>query len=119
MAEPMPVAIIIYGASGDLSQLKLVPAIYELAREKLLSEKFVLVGYARSTEKKDPTTKQVIGPMNDEQFRKDSAEAIRKHARHKPIDEELLGRRIDRKSTRLNSSHMSISYAVFCLKKKT
>src|SRR5438477_1568343 len=27
-------------------------------------------------------------------------------------------RRRDRKSTRLNSSHMSISYAVFCLKKK-
>src|SRR5438477_9067460 len=26
--------------------------------------------------------------------------------------------KIDRKSTRLNSSHMSISYAVFCLKKK-
>src|SRR5438477_859307 len=30
---------------------------------------------------------------------------------------ERLGNR-DRKSTRLNSSHMSISYAVFCLKKK-
>src|SRR5690348_17677514 len=29
------------------------------------------------------------------------------------------GRRQDRKSTRLNSSHPSISYAVFCLKKKT
>src|SRR5690242_20794396 len=28
------------------------------------------------------------------------------------------GRAADRKSTRLNSSHMSISYAVFCLKKK-
>src|SRR5690242_21148895 len=28
------------------------------------------------------------------------------------------GRARDRKSTRLNSSHMSISYAVFCLKKK-
>src|SRR5690242_21394751 len=28
------------------------------------------------------------------------------------------GFRLDRKSTRLNSSHMSISYAVFCLKKK-
>src|SRR5579864_2427308 len=28
-------------------------------------------------------------------------------------------RALDRKSTRLNSSHMSISYAVFCLKKKT
>src|SRR5690242_20795197 len=30
----------------------------------------------------------------------------------------LDGDRLDRKSTRLNSSHMSISYAVFCLKKK-
>src|SRR5688500_19133439 len=30
----------------------------------------------------------------------------------------LRGERIDRKSTRLNSSHLVISYAVFCLKKK-
>src|SRR5689334_23968799 len=30
-----------------------------------------------------------------------------------------LSSRADRKSTRLNSSHSSISYAVFCLKKKT
>src|SRR5207248_5322044 len=29
-----------------------------------------------------------------------------------------LGRDVDRKSTRLNSSHRTISYAVFCLKKK-
>src|SRR5205814_9652661 len=29
------------------------------------------------------------------------------------------GRSTDRKSTRLNSSHLGISYAVFCLKKKT
>src|SRR5258707_7153426 len=29
------------------------------------------------------------------------------------------GTRIDRKSTRLNSSHANISYAVFCLKKKS
>src|SRR5690625_6442299 len=29
------------------------------------------------------------------------------------------GAAIDRKSTRLNSSHVAISYAVFCLKKKT
>src|SRR5436853_4283731 len=29
------------------------------------------------------------------------------------------GREEDRKSTRLNSSHLGISYAVFCLKKKT
>src|SRR5258707_14491592 len=30
----------------------------------------------------------------------------------------LVGQLIDRKSTRLNSSHANISYAVFCLKKK-
>src|SRR3712207_6882112 len=33
------------------------------------------------------------------------------------LDDQLLGQR-DRKSTRLNSSHANISYAVFCLKKK-
>src|SRR5690242_21528467 len=36
----------------------------------------------------------------------------------KNVNDQELGRRLDRKSTRLNSSHMSISYAVFCLKKK-
>src|SRR2546422_8545786 len=36
----------------------------------------------------------------------------------RPIDQQLLGRYRDRKSTRLNSSHGYISYAVFCLKKK-
>src|SRR5690242_18084957 len=35
------------------------------------------------------------------------------------LDAGLKVARGDRKSTRLNSSHMSISYAVFCLKKKT
>src|SRR5579862_9639727 len=34
------------------------------------------------------------------------------------LDVHLSAVRIDRKSTRLNSSHSSISYAVFCLKKK-
>src|SRR5438445_7768494 len=41
--------------------------------------------------------------------------------RHKSMLAGLLGRRCklrDRKSTRLNSSHANISYAVFCLKKK-
>src|SRR5688500_20026619 len=32
--------------------------------------------------------------------------------------EEIARRGVDRKSTRLNSSHLVISYAVFCLKKK-
>src|SRR2546427_7431823 len=34
------------------------------------------------------------------------------------LDDRPDGRRQDRKSTRLNSSHSQISYAVFCLKKK-
>src|SRR5256885_17006163 len=34
------------------------------------------------------------------------------------LDLRLQGRSRDRKSTRLNSSHLVISYAVFCLKKK-
>src|SRR3712207_8735802 len=42
------------------------------------------------------------------------ADAI--HVSH-PEDPEVLAE--DRKSTRLNSSHANISYAVFCLKKKT
>src|SRR5690242_21560332 len=35
-----------------------------------------------------------------------------------PFDDFQCYKQKDRKSTRLNSSHMSISYAVFCLKKK-
>src|SRR5688500_19349726 len=34
------------------------------------------------------------------------------------IDRDELGKVVDRKSTRLNSSHLVISYAGFCLKKK-
>src|SRR5699024_11433192 len=34
------------------------------------------------------------------------------------LEGKVKGKKIDRKSTRLNSSHVSISYAVFCLKNK-
>src|SRR5437762_4142047 len=37
----------------------------------------------------------------------------------RPARLEMINPQIDRKSTRLNSSHRCISYAVFCLKKKT
>src|SRR5688500_19697697 len=40
-----------------------------------------------------------------------------RHHHRQPHPRHRLGRR-DRKSTRLNSSHLVISYAVFCLKKK-
>src|SRR5439155_27283635 len=40
-------------------------------------------------------------------------------AREQPAREVETAENGDRKSTRLNSSHVAISYAVFCLKKKT
>src|ERR1039458_10727045 len=45
-------------------------------------------------------------------FLKDTAGVALPTAAKKPLDA------IDRKSTRLNSSHLGISYAVFCLKKR-
>src|SRR2546429_6747517 len=49
------------------------------------------------------------------------ADEWEKFAKLKSYDPRLtrIGRFLDRKSTRLNSSHGYISYAVFCLKKKT
>jgi glucose-6-phosphate 1-dehydrogenase len=70
---------VLYGASGDLAKRKIIPALYELAREKLLSDKFALVGYARSE-------------MSDDDFRKEARDAIEKFGRHKPIDEETWKR---------------------------
>ena len=46
---------------------------------------------------------------------------VRKRSKGVPIGLKLMGvlaQILDRKSTRLNSSHANISYAVFCLKKK-
>src|SRR5262249_26056166 len=42
-----PCAMVIFGASGDLTKRKLIPALYNLARENLLSRDFALVGFAR------------------------------------------------------------------------
>src|SRR5690625_5440833 len=51
---------------------------------------------------------------------KDLVESLaRKYSKNSSIHEDLVQvGMIDRKSTRLNSSHVAISYAVFCLKKK-
>src|SRR5690242_20774549 len=43
---------------------------------------------------------------------------VRRHLGQRRRQRRLPVVHVDRKSTRLNSSHMSISYAVFCLKKK-
>lgn len=71
-----PCALVIFGASGDLAKRKLIPAIYEMAREKLLPQKFALVGYARS-------------PMSDDEYRKQCRDAVKQFARSKPVDESI------------------------------
>src|SRR3712207_8331814 len=44
---------------------------------------------------------------------------LERHRRRRAVPPVLAPAGLDRKSTRLNSSHANISYAVFCLKKKT
>ncbi len=51
-----PCILVIFGASGDLAKLKLLPALYKLASQKLLPDDFVLVGYSRTD-------------MSDDEFR--------------------------------------------------
>ncbi len=43
-----PCAIVIFGASGDLAQRKLLPALYELASNACLAPRFALLGFGRS-----------------------------------------------------------------------
>ena len=51
--RPEPCVAVIYGASGDLAQRKLMPALYALAVRRLLPERFAIVGAARSDETDD------------------------------------------------------------------
>ncbi|MGH7818846.1 MAG: glucose-6-phosphate dehydrogenase, partial [Candidatus Binatia bacterium] len=51
-----PFVVVIFGASGDLSKRKLVPALYHLDRAGYLPERFAVVGFSRTE-------------MSDEQFR--------------------------------------------------
>src|ERR1700735_731079 len=43
-----PCGIVIFGASGDLAHRKLFPSLLQLLRDKVLPEKFYIVGVARS-----------------------------------------------------------------------
>jgi glucose-6-phosphate 1-dehydrogenase len=44
---PEPCALVIFGASGDLTKRKLIPALYSLDRDHLLPQAFAVVGFAR------------------------------------------------------------------------
>src|SRR5437763_13095014 len=58
-------------------------------------------------------------PLGDKSFADEVVAFNMGHPEPQPANARRLRRRRDRKSTRLNSSHRCISYAVFCLKKKT
>ena len=47
MKKAEPVTIVIFGASGDLTKRKLMPALLQLIMDGLLAEKTTIVGFAR------------------------------------------------------------------------
>src|SRR2546430_2167752 len=72
-----PSIMVIFGATGDLSSKKLLPAIYNLAKQRLLPAGFAVMGAA-------------IDDMSDDAFRKHAADAITQHSRTQPIDQTVL-----------------------------
>jgi glucose-6-phosphate 1-dehydrogenase len=66
--KPDPCALVIFGASGDLTHKKLFPALYALAFRRLLPDRFAVVGVSR-------------GDASDDEFRAQMREAVEQHAR--------------------------------------
>jgi glucose-6-phosphate 1-dehydrogenase len=56
-----PATLVIFGASGDLTQRKLIPAVANLARHKRLPAEFALVGVARTPLGDDEFRRRVVG----------------------------------------------------------
>ena len=71
---PPPCALVIFGASGDLTRRKLVPALYALTAGGLLPPGFTVVGAARTE-------------MSDEQFRETLRDSVEKLGRVPPQPE--------------------------------
>ena len=74
MADPC--ILVIFGATGDLTARKLLPALYNLALEGQLPSRFCCIGFARREK-------------SHEQFRSEMLEGISKYSRTKPIDQEI------------------------------
>jgi len=70
---PEPNIVVIFGASGDLTKRKLLPALYNLELERLLPNSFAIIGVARR-------------PIGDEAFRAQMLEGINTFSRNKPAD---------------------------------
>ena len=73
---PDPCIMVIFGASGDLTHRKLIPALYNLAYDGLLPPGFSVVGYARR-------------PYTDEEFRQEMRAAVERFSRRQPIDPDV------------------------------
>ena len=73
-----PTVVVIFGASGDLTARKLVPAIFNLGVDNLLPGEFHLIGFGRK-------------PIEDETFREIMDEAIGEHSR-RPLNKEIWER---------------------------
>ena len=71
---PQPCAVVIFGATGDLTHRKLVPALYNIAHDGELPPAVAVIGFARR-------------PKTDEEFRKEMGEAVRKFSRQTVRDE--------------------------------
>lgn len=71
-----PCILVIFGATGDLTARKLLPALYNLARDGQLPGHFACVGFARREK-------------SHEDFRKEMFDAINKFSRNRPIDNEV------------------------------
>ena len=63
---PDPCCMVIFGASGDLTERKLIPALYYLTREHMLPAGFSVIGCART-------------PSTHEAFRQEMGEAVKKY----------------------------------------
>lgn len=77
-AMPEPCSVVIFGATGDLTHRKLLPALYNLAADGALPPAVSVIGFAR----RDKT---------DEIFRQEIEEAARKFSRQKINDELWAG----------------------------
>ncbi len=71
-----PCVLVIFGAAGDLTKRKLIPALYNLVREEALGEHFAVIGYSRS-------------PQTDAQYREMLFTGLNSYSRSQPIDESV------------------------------
>jgi len=60
-----PCVMVIFGATGDLTKRKLLPAIYNLAKDGYLPEKFAIVGVGRQELERDEFRDEALGHLKE------------------------------------------------------